>query len=358
MDRDHRTRRNFMFTALSAMGGALGVAACQKTTTQFEGSSLDRPSTPDDATGQTQAVQSVSENASAQKTAQALDGSAPMPGRSLGNTNLVMPVLGLGGSASPLSRSRQESEAIAIIERALELGVRYFDTAANYGPSEEFLGQVLPPYRSEVAIATKTSRRTYDEAWRELERSLQRLNTDTIDLWQFHSLAYDWDLDTILEPRTGAIRAAQEAQEQGIVRYVGVTGHHSPEIIVKALQRYPFDAALVPINAADKHTPIPFITTLLPVAQQQNTAIIAMKVPAYGRLFEPGVLSGMPEAMGYALSQPGVHLCIIAAETVEQLEENVAAAQAFQPMTNETLVAIEQRTAPVWQENSFFRQWT
>jgi len=105
MDRDHRTRRNFIFTALSAMGGALGVAACQKTTTQFEGSSLDRPSTPDDATGQTQAVQSVSENASAQKTAQALDGSAPMPGRSLGNTNLVMPVLGLGGSASPLTHA-------------------------------------------------------------------------------------------------------------------------------------------------------------------------------------------------------------------------------------------------------------
>lgn len=357
MAKNYRTRRNFLLTALSALGSTLGLWACRNTAAQIGDASSHSVSEVDPATAQTNgSIQaSAAEPTSAQpKQATALT----MPQRSFGNTDLMLPVLGLGGSASPLSRSSEESEAIAIIERALELGVRYFDTAANYGPSETFLGQVLPAYRSEVAIATKTSRRTYDEAWKDLERSLQRLNTDTIDLWQFHSLAYDWDLDTILQPQTGAIRAAQEAQEQGIIRYVGITGHHSPTIIVKALQRYPFDAALVPINAADKHTPTPFITTLLPVAQQQNTAIIAMKVPAYGRLLKPGVLSGMSEAMGYALSQSGVHLCIIAAETVAQLEENVAVAQRFQPLTAENLAAIEQRTASVWQENSFFRNWT
>lgn len=280
-----------------------------------------------------------------------------MPERAFGRTDLVLPVLGLGGSASPLSRPSDEAEALAIIQRAIELGVRYFDTAASYGPSEDFLGQVLPSHRDQVVIATKTSQRDYDGAWRDLERSLQRLNVDTLDLWQFHALTYDWDVDTLLHEQTGAIRAAQEAQEQGLVRFLGVTGHHNPDIIVTALNRYPFDAVLVPINAADKHTPQPF-TTLLPVAQQKNVAVIAMKVPAYGRLFKPGVLSTMAEAMGYTLSQTGVHSCIIAADTVAQLEENIAAAQAFHPLTAEAMAAIEQRTAAVWEENSFFRRWT
>jgi len=277
--------------------------------------------------------------------------------RSLGRTGLTLPLLGLGGSASPLSRPGAEAEAIAIIERSLELGVRYFDTAANYGPSEERLGQVLPAQRTNVVIASKTSARDRDRAWQQLERSLTRLNTDYLDIWQFHALTHDWDIDTILHEGSGAILAAQEAQEQGIVRQVGITGHHNPSIIAKAISRYPFDTALVPVNAADKHTPEPFITNLLPLAEEKGVGIIAMKVPAYGRLFKSGLLSGMGEAMGYALSQPGVSSCIIAAETLAQLEENVAAAQTFAPLSEDAIAAIESRTASAWQDSSFFRRW-
>lgn len=280
----------------------------------------------------------------------------PLPTRILGRTNENVPILGLGGSASPLSRSSEEKEAIAIIERAIELGIRYFDTAANYGPSEDFLGRALGD-RSDVFVASKTSSRTYDDAWRQLERSLTRLRRDRLDLWQFHALTYDWDLDTILQPRQGAIRAAHEAKEQGLIRYLGVTGHHNPGIIAKAIERHPFDTALIPINAADKHTPAPFIDRVLPVARQANTGIIAMKVPAYGRLLKPGVLNGMQEAIAYALSQEGAHCCIIAAETVAQLEENVRAASAFETLSASALAAIEQRTASVWRESSFFRRW-
>jgi aryl-alcohol dehydrogenase-like predicted oxidoreductase len=270
---------------------------------------------------------------------------------------MVLPVLGLGGSASPLSRPGAEAEAIAIIERAYAGGIRYFDTAANYGPSEERLGQVLPAVRSEVRIATKTSHRDRDGAWRQLEQSLQRLRTDYLDLWQFHALSYDWDLDTALDSQTGAIKAAEEAKAQGLIRALGITGHNNPDILVKALNRYPFDTALVPINAADLQTASPFINHLLPVAQQHNTGIIAMKVPAYGRLFQPGALTGMAEALGYALSQPQVHCAIVAADTLTQLEENLAAASTFQPLSASALANIEQRAATVWQEASFFRQW-
>jgi aryl-alcohol dehydrogenase-like predicted oxidoreductase len=281
-----------------------------------------------------------------------------LPTRMLGRTQRPVPVLGLGGSASPLSRPGAEAEALAIIERAYAGGVRYFDTAANYGPSEERLGQILPAVRSEVLIATKTSQRDRDGAWRQLEQSLQRLQTDYLDVWQFHALTYDWDLDTLLDSRQGAIQAAMEAQAQGLVRALGITGHNNPDILVKALDRYPFDTVLAPINAADRQTAAPFITHLLPAAQRHNTGIIAMKVPAYGHLFKPGALTGMTEALGYSLSQPQVHCAIVAADTLAQLEENLAAARAFQPLEPAALTDIEQRAATVADAASFFRQWS
>lgn len=336
----HRnTRRNFLLTSLSVAGGLVGVSACQETNTTSAPTAAPVAQTPELAPTNVPAAIRT------------------MPGRPLGRSGVTVPLLGLGGSASPLSRPSEEGKAVAIIQRALELGVRYFDTAANYGPSEEFLGKVLPAHRAEVFIATKTGYRDRKGAQRELEESLKRLQTDHIDLWQFHGLTHDWDLDTLLNEQTGAIRAALEAKEQGLIKHIGVTGHHNPDIIVKALQRYPFDTALVPINAADKHTAKSFIKTVLPVAQQKNIGVIAMKVPAYGRLFKPGVLTGMSEAMGYALSQTGVSTCIIAAETIANLEENVTVAQQFQPLGGEALASMEQRTAAVWQENSFFRNW-
>lgn len=339
-----QTRRRFLTTGTAFLGGMMGSAACRTGQTSI---TVDTP-----------AIAPLTQAKPESPTALLTQSSSPMPIRTLGRSELAVPILGLGGSASPLSRGNQEAEAIALIEQAYEGGIRYFDTAANYGPSEERLGQVLPAVRSEVMIGTKTSRRDRDAAWQQLERSLQRLKTDYIDLWQFHAITYDWDVDTLLDPQQGAIKAAEEAREQGIIRAIGITGHNNPGIFVKALNRYPFDTALIPINAADKHTPKPFIDHVLPVAQQHNTGIIGMKVPAYGRLFQPGVLTGMAEALGYALSQPQVHCCIIAADTSEQLAENLAAARSFQPLTAEVLREMEQRTATMWQEASFFRRWS
>jgi len=342
-----RTRRRFLTAGAAAVSGVFGSIACHP---------QHRASEPAPATAtSTTTASSATPVSTPATTTQA---SGPLPIRTLGRSNLSVPILGLGGSASPLSRANAEAEAIAIIERAYEGGIRYFDTAANYGPSEERLGQVLPAVRSDVMIGTKTSRRDRDEAWRQLERSLQRLQTDYIDLWQFHAITYDWDIDTLLDSRQGAIKAAEEAKEQGLIRAIGITGHNNPDIFIKALNRYPFDTALIPINAADRHTDRPFIDHVLPVAQQHNTGIIAMKIPAYGRLFQPGALASMAEALGYALSQPQVHCGIVAGDTLEQLEENLAAAQAFQPLAPEALSALEQRTANLWQEASFFRRWS
>ncbi len=281
-----------------------------------------------------------------------------MPERVLGKTNLSLPIFGLGGAGrTPLSKHGQEKEAIAIVERALALGVRYYDTAANYGPSEEYLGKILPPYRREIFLNSKTKVRDRDGAWRELERSLKRLNTDYLDSWQLHSVSSDEDLEQIFK-KNGAIKAFEEAKEQKIVKYIGITGHHEPDIIVKGLERYPFDTTLVSINAADIHHPRPFSSIVLPVAQGKKVGVIAMKVPAYGRLFKPGILEGMEQAMGYTLSLSGVHSCIIAAENPEQLESNIRVAQAFQPFNETQMKSIEQLTANAGEDGRFFRRWT
>jgi hypothetical protein len=225
------SRRRFLATSATVAGGLIGSAACRQSL-QSRGL-IAEPKAFISATPKLSAEETIQVGASATASA---NPEQPLPTRVLGRTQMTVPVLGLGGSASPLSRPGAEAEAIAIIERAYEGGIRYFDTAANYGPSEERLGQVLPAVRSEVMIATKTSRREYDAAWRQLESSLQRLKTDYIDLWQFHAITYDWDVDTLLDPNQGAIKAAEEAKEQGLIRAVGITGHNNPEIFVKALQ--------------------------------------------------------------------------------------------------------------------------
>ncbi|VEP12977.1 Aldo/keto reductase [Hyella patelloides LEGE 07179] len=280
-----------------------------------------------------------------------------MPERILGKTNISLPVLGLGGAGqTPISKRGQDKEAIALIEKALELGIRYFDTAEMYGISEQQFGQVLPSYRDSIYINSKTNARDYDGAWRHLEKSLKLLKTDYLDCWQMHHLSVSEELEQIFG-KNGAIKAVEEAKEQGIIKFSGVTGHYEPDVIVKALQRYDFDTILISLNAADIHHPRPFSTTVLPVAQAKNVGVIAMKVPAYGRLFKPNLLSGMEQAMGYSLSLPGVHGCVIAAENPEQLESNVKVAQNYQALTQAQMQDIEKLTANAGEDGSFFRNW-
>ncbi|BAY67901.1 aldo/keto reductase [Anabaena sp. FACHB-709] len=283
---------------------------------------------------------------------------AMMPERILGRTDVKLPIFGLGGAGqTPLSWEGKQSEAEAIIYKALELGIRYFDTAASYGPSEDYFGKILPPHRGKIFLASKTAYRDRDGAWRELERSLKRLNTDYLDLWQLHHVSFAAELDTIFSP-SGAIKALEEAVSQKLVRFAGITGHRDPEVITEGLRRYPFHTTLIPVNAADRHHPRPFIPVVLPVAQAKNVGVVAMKVPAYGRLFKPGGLAGMEQAMGYSLSQPGVHSCVVAAESVEQLASNVQVARNFQPLAETELTAIAQRTASIWEDSTFFRSWS
>ena len=284
-----------------------------------------------------------------------------IPTRLLGQTGERVTIFGLGGASSktPLSNGPQEA-AVEIIERALALGVKYFDTAVTYGDgkSEAALGVVAARRRKEMFIASKSDARDYDGLMRELEGNLKRLQTDHLDLWQQHRASLE-DRDTApFFAANGAHKALTKLKDEKVVRFVGVTGHHRSDVLGDWLRRFPFDTLLASINAADVHQDDSFIKNLLPVAQERKVGVIAMKVPAYGRLLNANAGVTMRDAMHYALSQQSVATCIIACDSVAMLEENVAAAQTITaPMAAEAQRALEQKTAGYWQRASFYRRW-
>ncbi len=243
---DKTTRRNFLLTSVAVAGGVVGSGAIKQNLTNSADSSTHN-------------------EAKATKSSRSMNfSSGTMPERVLGATKIKVPIFGLGGAGqTPLSDEGKEKDAVAMIQRAYELGIRYFDTAASYGPSEDYLGKVLPNYRAKIFLASKTAERNRDGAWRELERSLKRLNTDYLDLWQMHHVAYQQDLDTLFGAN-GAIKAIEEAKEQKLIRFSGITGHYDPKMIAQGLRRYRFDTTLIPVNAADKHHPQPFLPAVLP----------------------------------------------------------------------------------------------
>ena len=176
--------------------------------------------------------------------------------------------------------------AVPIIERALDLGVNYIDTSSIYGGparwSEQYVGQVMKRRRNEAFLATKTKERTRDGSMQMIEKSLQLLNTDHVDLWQLHDIGTATDVNEVFA-KGGAMEALLEMKEQKVVRYLGITGHYRPDALMDCIHRYPFDCILMAINAADPHH-YSFGDGLLPLAVEKQMGIIGMKVPARGRL--------------------------------------------------------------------------
>jgi uncharacterized protein len=298
-----------------------------------------------------------------------------MPTRNLGRTGYSVGVFSLGGQAA-VEQPNNEAAAVAIVEKALDLGVNYVDTAARYGGdtpwSQTYIGQVMKRRRAEAFLATKTHDRTRDGSLKLLEQSLKLLQTDHLDLWQIHNLQTMEQVEQIFRP-DGAVRALQEAKEQGIVRNIGVTGHHDPAVLIEAITRAPFDALLLALNAADP-LHLSFQEKLLPLAVEKEMGIIGMKIPARGRLLSgwqplpegapgrrpqdkgPGTLQ-MKDALRYVLSLP-VSTVIIGCDSVAQLEENVRFAREFNPLSQAQLAALTERARPVHEQALFFRRWS
>jgi uncharacterized protein len=300
---------------------------------------------------------------------------AAMPTRNLGRTGYRVGLFSLGGQAA-VEQPDNEAVAVPIVERALDLGVNYVDTAAAYGGpqrwSQRYIGKVMKRRRKEAFLTSKTNDRTRDGSLRLLEESLRLLNTDHLDLWQIHNLSRLEQVDQVFAPG-GAMEALQQAREQKMVRFLGVTGHADPEVLMEAIRRFEFDTLLLALNAADPHH-LSFAEKLLPLAVEKQLGIIGMKIPARGRILDswtpppldeqreierparPGTLQ-LREALYYVLSLP-VSTVILGCDSVAQVEQDVALARAFTPLSPAQMAELTARTEPVAKQALFFRRWT
>ncbi|MDA0323936.1 MAG: aldo/keto reductase [Verrucomicrobia bacterium] len=165
--------------------------------------------------------------------------------RSLGSTGERLSVIGFGGI---VVMNEDQKTADALVAEAVERGINYFDVAPTYGDAEERLGPALAPFRDRSFLACKTAERTAAGSRAELERSLQRLRTDRVDLYQLHNVARMEDVDAVFAPG-GAMQTLLEAREQGKVRYLGFSSH-TEEAALALIERFPFDTILFPVNAA------------------------------------------------------------------------------------------------------------
>lgn len=285
--------------------------------------------------------------------AQTLDPGSPLPKRPLGRTGYNACLFSIGGQATLEDESKHD-ESIAIINKAIDLGVNYIDTASLYGGgcSEQFIGEVMKTRRDEVFLASKTHDRTYDGSMRLLETSLKRLQTDHLDLWQLHNIQTDTDVEFILS-REGAVKALESARGQGIVRFAGITGHKDPFVLRRAIEQYPFDTILMALNAADKHN-ASFIDNLLPLAVEKQMGIMAMKVPSRGRVFRQTGVKNMQQAMSYVLTLP-VSTTVIGISTLGELEENIRIVREFKPYTQEEMSELEHLTQPYFADALWYR---
>jgi uncharacterized protein len=295
-----------------------------------------------------------------------------MPTRNFGRTGYRVGLFSLGAQAAIEIEGNAKLSA-DILHRALDLGVNYFDTARAYGKgiSETHLGPVIKERRGEVFLATKTGKRDRDGALKDLDLSLKALQTDHVDTWQLHNVQRMADLDRIFAA-DGAIHAFEQARAEGRVRFLGITGHFDPDVLLDAVKRYAFDTILMAVNAADRHY-LSFIEHLLPACLERNMGIIGMKVATRGRLlssWKPEPLEAQPERMRtpkagtitmqeslYYNSTLPLSTNIVGVDSIAQLEENVRWAAAFTPLSEAQMQALEKRTLPIVRQALYFRRW-
>jgi hypothetical protein len=274
--------------------------------------------------------------------AKAFAASAKLPTRAFGSTGVQVPLLAFG-CGSRFMAYKDDDEAVGVLSKAIDLGFTYVDTANNYGNgrSEQLVGRLMPARRSEVFLQTKLAARKGDEARKQLEDSLKRLKTDRLDLLHIHSLTSLDDLAAV-EAKGGVLEVVRKAKEEKLTRFIGITGHASPQAMQQALERHDFDCVQMALNAArarmefdDKGpNPVPmadasYETLALPVAVKKKMGIIAMKVFGQDRLLGAG--ASPEKLLYYALSLP-VSLATIGMPKPELLERNIALGRSFAPL--------------------------
>jgi len=262
---------------------------------------------------------------------------AALPQVTLGKTGAEVPLLGLG--TAPGGFGLEDTAAIELFERAIDLGLTYVDTAPGYERAQSQLKHIVPRRRDELFLVSKTHTAEYQEALDQVAKNRQALGTDHLDLMYVHSLGH-LDVDRVLA-KDGALAGLREAQRRGWTRYVGITAHHAPWKSAKVLREAEIDVCMFALNFADRHT-YNFEEQVLPLARAQNAGVAAMKV--YGGSIDmkydkpyPSMLtrSGFVDherALRYALALPDVDLAVLGVFNETELEQNVAWVRRYQPL--------------------------
>ncbi len=266
--------------------------------------------------------------------------------RQLGSTGEVVSAIGLGGFH--IGKQPDPAESISLIRRAIDGGITFMDNCWDYnnGTSEVRMGNALRDgYRDKVFLMTKIDGRTKNEYNKQLEESLARLRTDTIDLVQFHEVIRFEDPDRIFAPG-GALEAAVAARQAGKIRYIGFTGHKDPQIHLRMLEvadknNFRFDTVQMPINVMDAHFRS-FEKEVLPVLNKKGIGVLAMKTFGDNFILGSKLVEPIP-ALHYSLTQP-VSVVITGIDKPEVLAQALEAARTFKPLSQSQIAAMLDRT--------------
>ena len=272
-----------------------------------------------------------------------------IPKRILGRTGVEVPILGFGTYPFCTPYKNREEEAVELLRYGLDHGITFFDTATSYGNgwSQSIVGRALKNRRNEAFIATKIyGRYTYDEIMRNFEDTLERLQTDYVDLLYVHNLQTVEEADAFGK-KDGIVETYYKLREQKVARFIGVSGHADPIPVTLFIERHDLDCTLLALNAAmqgvvydnsigsfknDPTSRPSFETIALPAALKKNMGILAMKVSAQGQLIGSAPKkSDIHTLLRYTWSLP-VTSSMIGMTSIAEIEQNIAWASAFQPM--------------------------
>ena len=278
-----------------------------------------------------------------------------IPVRTLGRTGVRVSIVGLGGYH--LGMQSDEQESIRIIRTGLDSGITFLDNCWDYndGQSEIRMGKALRDgYRQKAFLMTKIDGRTKQAASQQLEESLRRLQTDHIDLLQFHEVIRDTDPDRIFA-KSGGMEAVLEAKKQGKVRFIGFTGHKSTDIHLKMLEtafahQFTFDAVQMPLNVMDAHYNS-FEKKVLPVLVQHDIGVLGMK-PMGDKIILKSKTATPVECLHYAMNLP-TSVVITGCDSLEILHQAIDSARSFRPMSSSDVAALLSKTAPAAAKGEF-----
>ncbi|XHR27016.1 MAG: aldo/keto reductase [Chthoniobacteraceae bacterium] len=284
-----------------------------------------------------------------------------IPYRPLGRTGEQVSLIGLGGFHLGMQATTEE-ESIRIIRKGLDEGLNFLDNAWDYnnGVSELRMGKALRDgYRAKAFLMTKIDGRTKASAAAQIEESLRRLQTDCVDLMQFHEVIHPDDPERIFAPG-GALEAVLEARQAGKLRFIGFTGHKSPEVLLLMLQRaaqsgFSFDTAQLPLNVMDAHFHS-FEQLVLPELVKDGVGVLGMKAMGDPFILECQAVTA-PECLRYAMSLP-VSTLVTGCEKLPILDQALEAARTFAPLSAQERAALLERTRPHAGEGRFERYKT